>query len=143
MLSFGLGHDDECFRAGKILVVDDDANARKLLVLRLQQSGYDTVEAATNQEAIKQARATRPNLILMELATVDGSEGEAIALLRTDPLTRDMPFIVIAASLHGALIDRAIAAGAAEILHKPLNWNWLDLVLQRHLSYQVQVIPKI
>jgi CheY-like chemotaxis protein len=143
MLSFGLGHDDECFRVGKILVVDDDANARKLLVLRLQQSGYDTVEAATNQEAIKQARATRPNLILMELAIVDGSEGEAIALLRADPSTRDMPFIVIAASLHGVLIDRAIAAGAAEILHKPLNWNWLDLVLQRHLSYQVQVTPKI
>jgi CheY-like chemotaxis protein len=62
MLSFGLGHDDECFRAvnSKILIVDEDADVRKLLVLRLQQSGYDIVEAATNHEAIKQARATRP-----------------------------------------------------------------------------------
>ena len=79
----------------------------------------------------------------MELAIVGGTGGEAIGLLKPDPLTRDIPIIVVAASLHGVLVDRAIAAGAAEILHKPINWNWLDLVLQRHLAYQAQTIPKI
>ncbi|HEX7231370.1 MAG TPA: response regulator [Candidatus Binatia bacterium] len=145
MLSFGLGHDDECFRAvnNKILIVDDDAAVRKLLVLRLQQSGYDTIEAVTNHEAINQARATRPNIILMELAMLGDTAGEAIALLKADPLTRDIPVIAVAASLHGVLVDRAIAAGAAEILYKPVNWKWLDLVLQRHLSYQAPSISKI
>jgi PleD family two-component response regulator len=145
MISFGLAHDDECFRAvnNKILVIDDDAAVRKLLVLRLQQSGYDTVEAVTNHEAIKQARATRPNVILMELATFGDTAGEAIALLKADSSTRGIPVIVVAASLHGMLVDRAIAAGVAEILYKPINWNWLDLVLQRHLSYQAQTIPKV
>jgi CheY-like chemotaxis protein len=74
----------------------------------------------------------------MELAIV----GEAIALLKADPLTRDIPIIVVAASLYGVLVDRAIAAGVAEILHKPVNWNWLDLVLQRHLTHQAETIPK-
>ena len=144
MISFGLGDDDECFRAvnNKILVVDDDAAVRKLFVLRLQQSGYDTVEAVTNHEAIKQARATRPNVILMELAMFGDTAGEAIALLKADSSTRDIPVIVVAASLHGMFVDRAIAAAVAEILYKPVNWNWLDLVLQRHLSYQAQTIPK-
>ena len=87
MLSFGLGHDDECFRAvnNKILIVDADAAVRKLLVLRLQQSGYDTIEALTNHEAIKQARATRPNVIRMELAMLGDTAGEAIALLKQIP----------------------------------------------------------
>jgi CheY-like chemotaxis protein len=145
MMSLGLGDDDECLRAvsNKILVVDDDVAVRKLLVVRLQQSGYDTVEAVTNHEAIKQARATRPNVIVVELAMLGDTAVEAMELLKADPLTRDIPVIAVAASLHGVLVDRAIDAGAAEILYKPVNWNWLDLVLQRHLAYQAQSIPKI
>ena len=142
MISFGLG--DECFRAvnNKICSLMTMLPFRKLLVLRLQQSGYDTVEAVTNHEAIKQARATPPNVILMDLAMFGDTAGEAIALLKADSSTRDIPVIVVAASLHGMLVDRAIAAAVAEILYKPINWNWLDLVLQRHLSYQAQTIPK-
>lgn len=67
-----------------------------------------------------------------------GNGDEAIAMLKADPLTRDIPVIVLTAFLHGPLVDHAIAAGAAEILHKPVNLTWLDLVLQRHLSHQPQ-----
>ena len=139
MLAFGLLQEDESFRRvnSKILVVDDSPDVRKFLVLRLGQSSYDAVEAATSLEAIKQARATRPDLILMDLAMAGGNE--AIATLKADPLTRDIPVIVVTAFLHGVLVDCAIAAGAAEILHKPINLNWLDLVLQRHLSHQSQM----
>jgi CheY-like chemotaxis protein len=73
----------------------------------------------------------------MDLAMLDGIE--AIATLKTDPLTQDRPVIVVTAFLHGVLIDGAIAAGADEILRKPLNLNWLDLVLQRHLSYHPHI----
>ena len=120
----------------KILVVDDNSEIRKMLVLYLEQSGYDTVEAATGHQAIEQARATTPNLIFMDLAMPDGTGDEAIVSLKADPLTRDIPVIVLTAFLRGALVDRAIAAGAAEILHKPVNFKWLELVLWRHLSVQ-------
>jgi len=78
----------------------------------------------------------------MDLAMLDGIE--AIATLKSDPLTQDIPVIVVTAFLHGVLIDGAIAAGADEILRKPLNLNWLDLVLQRHLSYHphIHVMPE-
>jgi CheY-like chemotaxis protein len=144
MLPFDLLKDEECFRAvkSKILVVDDNCDIRELLVLHLRQSSYDAIEAATSLEAVTQARAIRPDLILMDLAMPDGIE--AIATLKADPLTQDMPVIVVTAFLHGVLLDAAIAAGAAEILRKPLNLNWLDLVLQRHLSYQpeIHLMPK-
>ena len=120
----------------KILVVDDNSEIRKLLLLHLQESDYDTVEAATGLEALNQARASRPDLIVMDLAMPGGNGDEAIASLKADPLMRDIPVIVLTASLHGTLVDRAIAAGAAEILYKPVNLRWFDLVLQRHLSLQ-------
>jgi CheY-like chemotaxis protein len=129
---------DECSNVvkNKILIADDNPDLRKLLALRLKESRYDTVEAATGLEALEQARATGPDLILMDLAMPAGNGDEAIAWLKADPLTRDIPVIVLTAFLYGTLVNRAIAAGAAEILHKPFNLKSLDVVLQRHLSRQ-------
>jgi CheY-like chemotaxis protein len=125
---------DECSNVvkNKILIADDNPDLRKLLALRLKESRYDTVEAATGLEALEQARATGPDLILMDLAMPAGNGDEAIAWLKADSLTRDIPVIVLTAFLYGTLVNRAIAAGAAEILHKPFNLKSLDVVLQRH-----------
>jgi CheY-like chemotaxis protein len=123
----------------KILIADDNSAIRHLFVLDLGQSGYDTVEAATGWEAVGKARATLPDLIVMDLAMPDGTGDEAIVSLKADPVTRDIPVIVLTALPGGVLVDRAIAAGAAEILHKPVSFRWLELVLQRHLSPQKQI----
>ena len=117
----------------KILVADDNSAIRQLLVLRLKESSYETVEAATGLQAVEQARSTRPDLIIMDLGMPAGTGDEAIASLKTDPATRDIPVIVLTAFLNGSLLNRAVAAGAAEILHKPISLGSLELVLQRHL----------
>jgi CheY-like chemotaxis protein len=138
MFPFSLLKDGEYLEAvkSKILVVGDNSDVRKL-VLHLRQSSYDAIEAATSLEAVKQAHAIRPDLIVIDLAMPDSIE--AMETLKTEPLTQDIPVIVVTAFLHGVLVDGAIAAGAAEILRQPLNLNWLDLVLQRYLSYQPQI----
>ena len=127
-----------CSNVGKqkILLADDNSEIRHLLVLHLEQSGYGTVEAVTGHQAFEHARAAGPNLIIMDLAMPDGTGDEAIVWLKADPLTRDIPIVVLTALLEGPLVDRAIAAGAAEILHKPVSFKSLDLVLQRHLSVE-------
>ena len=118
----------------KILIVDDNSDLRKLLALVLKHSNYDTVEAATGLEALKQARATRPDLILMDLVMPDVTGDEVMRRLKADPLTRNMPVIVTTAFLSGTLVDRAIAVGAAEVLYKPFHLKSLHVVMQRHLS---------
>lgn len=136
MFASALFKHEEAVSQRKILVVDDNTEIRKLFVLHLKASGYDTVEAATGLEAQKQARATNPDLIVMDLAMPAGNGDEIIASLKADPLMRDIPVIVLTAFLHGPLVNRAIAAGAAEIVYKPVNLHWFDLALQRHLSAQ-------
>jgi CheY-like chemotaxis protein len=120
----------------KILVVDDNSAIRQLLVLCLKESSYETVEAATGFQAVEQARSTRPDLIIMDLGMPAGTGDEAIASLKADPATRNIPIIVLTAFLDGSVINRAVAAGAAEILHKPVNLRSLELVLQRHLLFE-------
>lgn len=117
----------------KILVVEDNFDIRQLLVLRLKESGYEVFEAETGLSAFRQARTISPDLILMDLGmpVIDGDE--VMAWLKTDLVTRHIPIIVTTAFLFGPAVDRAIAAGAAEVIYKPFNFDTLHTTLQRHL----------
>jgi two-component system cell cycle response regulator DivK len=127
----------------KILVVEDDADYREMIMLFLLRSGYEGVEAATGFEAVSQARVTRPNLILMDLDMPAMTGDQATARLKADPSTRHIPVIVTTAFSYGSLVDRAITAGADEIIHKPFELKLLRVAIERHLSldYQPASIP--
>ena len=144
-MNFPALKSEECSSIGrkKILIVDDNSDLRKLIALFLKRSDYDTVEAATGLEAIKQASATHFDLILMDLSMPVLTGDEAMARLKTDPSTRNIPVIVTTAFSYGSLVDRAITAGADEIMHKPFALKLLRAALQRHLSldYQPPGIP--
>jgi len=127
----------------KILIVDDNSDLRKLLALVLKNSDYDTAEAARGLEALNQARATRPDLILMDLFMPDVTGDEAIVWLKADPLTRNIPVIVTTAFSYGPKVDRAIAFGAAEVLYKPFHFKSLQAMLQRHLSVNHQAAASL
>ena len=78
----------------KILIVEDDADGRELFALHIRRLGYEVFEAATGLEALDQARAVHPDLILMDLALPKMPGYEATARLKADPSTRDIPVIV-------------------------------------------------
>jgi len=119
----------------RILIVEDNSDSRELLVLMLRRSGYDVAEATTGLDAIDQTRMTRPDLIIMDLGLPGITGDEATARLKADPSTRGIPVVVHTAFQKGAaLVERAMAVGAAEILHKPTSLKTLDEVVHRYLS---------
>jgi CheY-like chemotaxis protein len=119
----------------RILIVEDNADSRELLVLWLRRSGYEIAEAETGLAAIEQTRATRPDLVIMDLGLPGITGDEATARLKADPSTRDIPVIVNTAFPKGAPpVERALAAGVAEILYKPTNLKTLLEVVHRYLS---------
>jgi CheY-like chemotaxis protein len=122
----------------KILLVEDNIDVRKLLVILLKNSGYETIEAATGIEALTQAHATCPDLIIMDLGMPAMTGDQATARLKADPLTSHIPVVVITAFSYGTLVDRARAVGAADILYKPFHFESLHATLQRHLSVNHQ-----
>jgi two-component system, cell cycle response regulator DivK len=119
----------------KILVVEDNSDIRQLMVFFLEQMGYDVLEATTGLAAIERARATLPDLITMDLGLPDITGDEATARLKADPSMKHIPVIVITAYYkESPLVESAIAAGACEILHKPITLRSLDDTLHRLLT---------
>ena len=110
---------EECSspRKNKILVVEDHLDIRKILVLRLKELRYEVFEAETGLDAFRQARKISPDLILMDLGIRVVGVDEVIIWLKTDLPTRHVPIIITTAILFGPAVDRAIVAGAAEVIH--------------------------
>jgi CheY-like chemotaxis protein len=110
----------------KILIVEDNTDTRELFSLVLKRGGFDVIEATTGLDAIESTRANLPDLILMDLMMPKMSGDEATVQLKTDPATRHIPIILCTAALKSEAIDRAMAAGAAKILHKPIGLKTLS-----------------
>jgi CheY-like chemotaxis protein len=118
----------------KILIVEDYSEIRQLMALFLERAGYGVVEAETGLAAIERANATRPDLITMDLGLPDITGDEAIARLKADLSTTHIPVIVITACYDGApLVEKARAAGACEVLYKPVAHGTLRQSLHRLL----------
>jgi signal transduction histidine kinase len=79
----------------RLLLIDDDESARYLLKKMLGRLPWIVDEAASGEEGIRRAREARPNLILLDLRMPGLSGFETLSRLKSDPLTRETPVIVV------------------------------------------------
>lgn len=105
----------------KILVVDDEPDAVELVEFNLKNAGFEVVTAADGAAALKKARTSLPDLIVLDvmLPEVDGLE--VCKLLRRDAATSGIPIIMLTAK--AAEIDRVLGLelGADDYLTKPFS----------------------
>jgi len=111
--------------AGKILIVDDVATNRIVLKVKLASAAYETVQASNGTDALRTARATRPDLILLDVQLPDMDGIEVCERLKADPVTRAIPVVMITAFRDPVARLRGLRAGAEEFLTKPLDENLL------------------
>ncbi len=105
----------------KILIVDDDADVRAGLNIRLRASGYDTVFASDAMTAVSEARRSQPDLIILDLGLPAGDGFVVMQRLKGIPPLAVIPIIVLSARDREANENRAIVAGAQAFLQKPFN----------------------
>ncbi len=105
--------------AKKILVVEDDADNRRIVAKVLSVEGYRVVEATDGVEALSQARQELPDLILMDLALPNMDGWEATRQLKGDPETRALPVVALTAVAMRGDEEQARAAGCDDYLPKP------------------------
>jgi diguanylate cyclase (GGDEF)-like protein/PAS domain S-box-containing protein len=107
--------------ARTILIVDDDAQNRKLLVTLLQPEGYVTVTASSGAEALAGVDLHHPDLILLDLM-MPGMDGhEVTRLLKGDTTTSSIPIIMVTAQTDRSALLDALEAGVEEFLTKPVK----------------------
>jgi DNA-binding response OmpR family regulator len=116
----------------EVLVVDDDPTVREVVVSYLRAGGHDVAEAGDGRTALQAARATRPDLVVLDLMLPGISGLEVCQRLRE---TTDVPIIMLTAL--GSVNDRlaGLRLGADDYLTKPFSPKELvlrvDSVLRR------------
>ncbi|MBC9822610.1 ATP-binding protein [Terrabacter sp. MAHUQ-38] len=109
---------DEAVRP--VLVCEDDPATRAVITELLRSHGYRVVGAGSAEEAMTLAFRQTPAAVLMDL-TLPGQDGwTAIAALRADPRTRDVPVVIISGTEPGPTPE-----GVEAWLTKPLDVAWL------------------
>lgn len=128
--------EDVVFAPARILVVDDNAPNRRLLVEYLSPYGFEPIEAGDGAQALAQVRERRPALILMDIAmpVLDGLE--ATRRLKADPATASIPVIAVTASVTPEQ-EAEVRDLCDAYLQKPVSQSMLIATLRRFLPATV------
>jgi two-component system, chemotaxis family, chemotaxis protein CheY len=115
----------------KVLVVEDNADARVLMKSILKQAQLDVVLAKDGVEGLERARSESPDLIITDISMPRLTGGEMIRKLRESPEHKNVPILAITAYGIEKAMD-AIKAGASRALARPFE-NHLLLVFVKDL----------
>ena len=107
-------------KKGRILIVDDAMENIQILHQALQDD-YDVLFAMNGQKALHMAQHQLPDLILLDAMMPDMDGYAVCAALRADEATRDIPIIFVTALKTPEDETRALSAGAADFISKPVN----------------------
>ena len=107
--------------AQKILIVEDNSDLSQLLALYLSDAGYEISRARNLAQGISKALAERPDLIITDLYLPDMNAVDATVILKQDPATSAIPIVVLTAMTFGEWKTKALKAGVAKYLIKPVS----------------------
>jgi len=105
----------------KIVVADDDADIRDLVVFKLEQSGHDVVPVVDGAAAVEACRQVLPDLAVLDVMMPGMSGFEACRELRDDPALSRIPVILLTARAQETDIEQGFNVGADDYVVKPFS----------------------
>jgi len=123
----------------KILVIEDDPSALRLIGYTLQQEGYQVLTVPNGLEGLKKARREELDLIIIDIM-LPGIDGfEVCHRLRAEPQTAKLPILMVSAK--GREIDKAtgLAVGADDYITKPADPSEIISRVETLLAKQTAV----
>ena len=105
----------------KILVIEDDPNALRLIRYALEQEGYQVLSAENGLEGVKKAQDDHPDLVVLDIM-LPGLDGyEVCHKLRQKPETAALPVLMLSAKARQDDKDIGLKMGADDYLAKPAD----------------------
>jgi len=105
----------------KILVIDDLPENVFMLQDRLEHEGYEVITAYDGYSGIDKAKDHLPDLILLDVMMPDITGLEVCQILVNDPLTKEIPIILVTAKSGAEDTREGLEAGAFDYIKKPFN----------------------
>ena len=119
----------------KVLLVDDEESLTKLIKLNLEATGQFEVSIENRgTEAVKAAKAFRPDVILLDVVMPDMEGSEIAQRLKEDPALRSIPIIFLTATVTAEEVSQAGGTiGGETFLAKPVNVQQLVDAIVQHV----------
>ncbi len=115
----------------KILVIDDDDTARRLVTRHLEAEGYTVISTDEGARGIELAKSEKPAAITCDILMPNVDGWDVLKALKADPETKSIPIIMV------SMVDddkKGLALGAAEHLRKPINREQLQEVIAKYVK---------
>ncbi len=105
----------------KILVVDDERDIVKALMIRLQSKGYDVIAAFDGAQGLFMANKEIPDLVILDIRMPAGDGFSVVEKLRQSDRTHRIPVIFLTGSPETNAEERAMGLGARFYIKKPYD----------------------
>jgi signal transduction histidine kinase/ActR/RegA family two-component response regulator len=126
-------------KARNILVIEDDADVRRVIVECLGLIGYAVTEAANGKEGLAAIALSKPDLLVVDYAMPDMTGAEVISKARE--MVGDLPVILATGYADMAAVERL--AGKPAILRKPFDINSLGAAVAMALDGARESAPAV
>ena len=118
----------------RILIVEDNEMNRDMLSRRLERKGYEILIAVDGESGIAAARASTPNLVLMDMSLPVMDGWEATRRMKADDVLRNIPIIALTAHAMSNDRQKALEAGCDDYDTKPIELPRLLEKIERLLE---------
>ena len=117
-----------------ILVVEDEPDAAEMLAFNLRAGGHEVSLVEDGGKGLKVAKTTRPDLLILDYMLPTMSGPEVCRALRADPVTQDLPVIMLTARAEESDRVKGFECGADDYVTKPYSMKELMLRVQSLLK---------
>ncbi len=117
----------------RVLIVDDQAEIRRVCRMALESEGHTCDEAGTGPDAVNQAGLVPYDLVLLDVDLPGFSGVEVLRHLRRRPLTPHLKVVMFSGNASGDELSRLMLAGADDFLTKPFSMVQLRARVQAAL----------
>jgi DNA-binding response OmpR family regulator len=104
-----------------VLIAEDDADIRDLLVFKLLQDGFDVTAVADGPAALDAVAAERPDLVILDVMMPGMSGLDVCQRLRSEHATKTLPVILLTARAQEADVESGFGVGADDYVTKPFS----------------------
>jgi putative two-component system response regulator len=113
--------------SGRLLVVDDDDQIRRLLTQLLKPHGYTVETVSSAEEALEKLMETPPDLVLLDVQLPGRSGHDVLEAIRHDSRTRLLPVVMLTGAATSEEKLKAIRAGVTDFMPKPFSAEELQV----------------
>ena len=122
-----------------VLVADDDHESRHYIGFLMRHAGFRVIETGEGREALRQAMAERPDIVLLDVA-MPMLDGYAVVRVLNKLGAAAPPFVFVSRHASAAYREQALAMGAAAFVAKPFDGKALVALVRETLAARAQSV---